>query len=317
MRVSWRDVDDASTAGPADNRSVVRLGPTGDDPLSSDRGVKSTTPDPLAVAVLAAGVDWLTCTASDPARSELLKAIGWGVVYGEAERGNNLKPWTWKGYAGITAGGASVGERYDGAIVRLSSECAADNWLGAVRVAGHVSRLDLAVTVRLPALANPAREAYTVAQSAVPQARGRRVQKASHIETWTEGETAYLGSRQSSRFGRLYNKGLESKEERYNGCWRWEVEYKGDTATAISGEMAQCGNSSESALAYVWDTFDKWGVPPIWGKGAVVPAVTLGRTATDDERRLQWLAVQVAPAIERLIRNGKRIAVLEALGLAD
>ena len=287
------------------------------DPPTSDRGVKSPHVGGEAAAVLAAGVDWLTCTASDPARSELLKAVGWGIVYGEAEAGNDLKPWAWKGYDGISAGAASVGARMDGVIVRLSSECAAGNWLGAVQLANNVSRLDLAVTVRMAEQANPAREAYELARNYLSESRGRRVQKASHIETWSEGETAYLGSRQSARFGRLYNKGLESKEERYANCWRWEVEYKGDTATHIAGEMAQCGNSSEPTLAYVWDTFDRWGVPPIWGRGADIPLVSLGRNPSDDDRRLHWLASQVAPAIERLIRRGKRQSVLEALGLTD
>lgn len=267
------------------------------------------------IAVLAAGVDWLTCTAADPAKVDLLLAVGWATCHKEAEVGNDIRPWTWKGYDGITSGGASVGRRYDGGIVRLSSGCAADNWLGAVRLSDNVSRLDLAVTVRMASLANPAREAYTLARQANPQRKGRRVQKASHIETWSEGETAYLGSRQSSRFGRLYNKGLESKEEQYRDCWRWEVEYKGHPAKAIAGEMAQSGNTSEAVLAYVWDTFDTWGVPPIWGQGAYIPAQESFRTVSDDERRLAWLAAQVAPAVRRLLDRGKRAEVLQALGL--
>jgi hypothetical protein len=296
---------------------MVGIGDRKTDPHTSDRGVKSQNGGVPTHAVLAAGVDWLTCTAAEPARAELLKAVGWATVYGEAEAGNDLRPWSWKGYDGITSGGASVGARMDGTIVRLSSECAAEHWMGAVQLANHVSRLDLAVTVRMESAANPAKEAYELARIHLSERRGRRVQKASHIETWSEGETAYLGSRQSARFGRLYNKGLESKEERYRDCWRWEVEYKGDTATAIAGEMAQCGDSSEPTLAYVWDTFSKWGVPPVWGKHAEVPMGTLGRTATDDDRRLIWLYTQVRPAIDRLIRRGKRAAVLDALGLTE
>jgi len=270
-----------------------------------------------AVAVLTAAVDWLTCTARQGANSGLLAAVGWAAVYAEAEAGNDLRPWLWKGYDGYMSGSAAVGERSDGTICRFSGDRAAHSFCGAVRHADRISRLDLAVTVRMDEDANPARDAYTLAREAIPNARGRRIQKASHIETWNEGETAYLGSRQSARFGRLYNKGLESKEERYRGCWRWEVEYKGDTASAIAGEMAQHGDTSEAPLAYVWDTFATWGIPPIWGRGAFVPLAALGRTATDDDRRLAWLAVQVAPVIARLLRAGKRQQVFDALGLTD
>jgi len=75
MRVSWRDVDDASTAGPAGNRAVVRLGPTGEDPLSSDRGVKSTTPKPLAVA----GRVLVACERSGKVR-DAFSALGFDAV---------------------------------------------------------------------------------------------------------------------------------------------------------------------------------------------------------------------------------------------
>jgi len=274
-----------------------------------------TTEGGEAAAVLAAGVDWLTCTAATPARAELLASIGWAIVYKEAEGGNDLKPWMWKGYEGITAGGASVGKRSDGSLIRLSSGCAADNWRRPANVAEHVSRIDLAVTARLPASANPAAEAWAGATGSGSGRRGRPVQKATHIETRTEGETCYLGSRKSARFGRLYNKGLESKMEEYRDCWRWEVEYKEHAATPIALSVAECGSESEAVLAYVWDTFSTWGVPPSWGLGARVPSQAADRQPSDDERRLAWLYGQVRPVIARLIANGRRADVLSALGL--
>jgi len=268
-----------------------------------------------AAAVLAAGVDWITCTAATPARSELLAAVGWAIAYGEADAGNDLRPWSWMGYSGVTSGGASVGQRSDGVICRLSSGCAADHWIRPASIAEHVSRLDLAVTVRLLPEENPAAEAYRLATQAGAGRRGRSIQRATHIETLSEGETCYLGSRKSARFGRLYNKGLESKEEMYRDCWRWEVEYKEQAATPVAVSVAKCGNQASAVLAYVWDAFASWGSPPGWGVDATIPPGVPARQPNDDERRLGWLYRQVRPVISRLVSHGRRTEVLSALGL--
>jgi len=269
----------------------------------------------VSPTILAAGIDWITCSASNPAHVDLLQLAGEKICIAAAQAGNDLRPWLWKGYEGLTCGGASVGRRADGSLVRLSSDYAALNWNVVHKFSDNVSRCDLAVTVRLGPEANPAGEAYSRPAENLPSRRGRHVQRATHIQTWTEGETTYLGSRQSARFGRLYNKGLESKREEYRDCWRWEVEYKGATAKDVAGKVAQCGSEGEAVLAYVWDTFATWGVPPAWGLGATVPPALAVRTPTDEERRLAWLYAQVRPAVARLVAAGRREAVLSALGL--
>lgn len=297
---------------------MERLAGNGLDPLPTDRGVKYSQRQAGDVAtVLAAGIDWLTCSASDPARVDLLYAIGERIAAAEKERGNDLRLWNWMGYAGVACGGVATGRRNDGSILRLSSDCAAENWLHPVQIAQNVSRLDLAVTVYMPAPSNPAREAWTSAQAGASGGRGRSVQHITHIETAHEGETTYLGSRQSARFGRLYNKGLESGEERYRDSWRWEIEVKKPAALPMARAIADSGGESSAVLAYVWDAYAKWGCPPVWGHDATVPVEELQHAQTDDDRRLAWLATQVAGVVSGLIRRGKRTSVLSALGLTE
>jgi len=287
-------------------------------PLPTDRGAKSSlASSPGRGSVLSAGVDFLTCTAATPSRAEMLRSVGWAVVYAEAEAGNDLRPWTWKGYDGITAGGASCGLRADGSLVRISGGLAAETWKKAATWADHISRLDLAVTVRLPPEANPAAEAFALAGQTALGQRGRSLRSASHIQTWTEGETTYLGSRQSDRYGRLYNKALESKMEEYHDAWRWEVEYKNRASTPVAHTVQNSPSEQEAILALVWDQFRKWGVAPSWGRDAEVGPIVPAREATDTARRLAWLRTQVAPVVRRLEALGRRSDVLEALGLTD
>lgn len=288
------------------------------DPQPSNTGVKSsTTVAGEAVAVLAAGVDYLACSAGTPASADLLKAAGWALAYRQGEEGNDIKPWDWKGYRGIRAGSVECGERPDGVFVRVSGALAATAWRPIARHATHVSRLDLAVTVRLPSDANPAAEVYQTANPANKSGRGRRVQKGRHIETWSEGDTTYLGSRQSDRYGRIYDKGKESKDVAYRDCWRWEVEYKGDTATPLSHVLSSSDAESTAVLAYVWSDFEAFGAPPIWGLGAEVERFVSARPKSDDLRRLEWIRTQVAPSVRILIEHGRMADLLEALGLVD
>lgn len=288
------------------------------DPQLCNTGVKYLTTSPLeAGAVLAAGVDYLACSSGNPASAELLKAAGWALAYKQGEIGNDLKPWDWKGYRGIRSGSVECGERPDGVFVRISGALAAEEWRPIARHAAHVSRLDLAVTVRLLSEANPAADVYRTTNPALKQGRGRRVQKGRHIETWTEGDTTYLGSRKSDRYGRIYDKGKESHDPAFKDCWRWEVEYKGDTATPLSNVLQASDVESTAVLAYVWSDFEAFGAPPTWGLGAEVHRFVATRPKSDDLRRLEWLRTQVAPSVRILIDHGRRAELLEALGLLD
>lgn len=288
---------------------------TNDDPHLTNRGVKSSSADTLGPgSVLAAGVDWLTCTSAIPATAELLGAVGWEITYAEADAGNDLRPFHWKGYEGITAGGSTIGVRHDGTMVRLTSETAAVHWRRCAALASNISRIDLAVTVRLDPEADPALEVYENSPADSGE-RGRRVRKRGNLRDTEGGATTTLGSRNSERYGRLYNKGVESGEERFNNAWRWEVEYKGDTAKVVAREVASGDVEASAVLALTWDQFRRWGYPPVWGTNAEIPPFTLGRKRTDDYRRLEWLRRQVRPVVRHLADKGLLSEVLAALDL--
>jgi DNA relaxase NicK len=123
-----------------------------------------------------------------------------------------------------------------------------------------------------------------------------------HIVSANKGETLYIGSRQSERFARLYNKAAQTHLD--DVAWfRLEVELKGDTAKTYARvintqtllslgdyvwstlkSMCECDNPSLSAFSEHTDTV---GLPKI-------------ERVTDTER---WIIEQVCPAIERFFRE--------------
>lgn len=276
-----------------------------------------THSDSAAAAVLTSGVDWLTCTAATDTGRQQLLAAAWPLLYGEAEAGNDLRPWLWKGYVGYQSGAVAVGEREDGSYCRLSGLAAFAGWRHVAPWWSHVSRLDLQVTVRLSPGANPVRSAWDASMLAGPRRRGRQTQKRSHIETVTEGETCYIGSRSSDRFGRIYNKSLESGLEMYRDCWRWEVEFKGRAATPTASWLSEQHDTSLASAVAVRDAFSRWSAEPTWAAAGPLPPDPPERTRTDAARRLQWLATQVRPVVAQLRAMGYDRAVLVALGLTD
>lgn len=285
-------------------------------PPASNRGAKSPTASGAAAAVLvSAGVDWLTCTARDPARSENLRAVAWQLLYEQAGLGSDLKPWSWMGYGGYICGPIAMGERHDGCYCRLSGRCAHDNWRRCAVWADNVSRIDLQCTVRLPDTTNPAALAYAAVQHPDIRRRGRAVTTATHIENTKRGETTYIGSRSSDRMGRLYNKGVESKEEVYRDCWRWEIEYKNRAAPHVSGWLSLQPDDATAVAATVHRAYADWGAPPDWRAGALDVSSPPARQQTDDERRLAWLYAQVRPVVAGLTERGRLVEVVRALGL--
>jgi hypothetical protein len=264
--------------------------------------------------VISAGVDWITATSRKGTRGTLLSTLAnrWRDLH-EAE-GHQVKAWRWEGYDGHTMDSLSVGTRPDGTIVRLSGDLARQRAPQLLSLADNVSRIDVQVTIQETDLCvNHARRGMAAAK------QDRRVKAGmcttSFITSTPEGSTAYIGSRASERYFRIYDKSAESKHAYPPGCWRFEVEYKGKRAFSVGERMRRLGRSAEGCRCVVVQAFLDYGV--------IIPAPhlptswrdTSPRMETTDERRLRWLESSIAPVVSRMMESLDRPTVMEALGI--
>lgn len=144
------------------------------------------------------------------------------------------------------------------------------------------------------------------------------------------GQTVYLGKRGrngSGRYGRAYDKGLESGASRTLGEWeRFEVEFVGDCAVKVAQVLARSDDWRADARRVAFGSFDFRAVsggasrslarrPRLEGWARVVAvAETLLVRATRRYSSLpglaSWVRVSVAPILERL-------AVAAGVGLVE
>jgi hypothetical protein len=263
--------------------------------------------------IVQVGVDWLTCSATRRASARRLTAIGRRILSAEERRGNIRKLWHFSGYDGLHCGGVQVGERYDGACVRLTSGLADDHWLAAYQEADNLSRIDLQVTVRYgrdprQIISQHYREALCFT---------KRHPRGATVDLWKSSNgssTLYLGQRCSDNFGRIYDKGRESKVDTLRNCVRYERECKGDVAKAMGHLLARSRNRKPQIVAEVSSFITARGVSQGFALSPMT-SIEVPAKISDHDRLLSWLTVQVSPSVKQLIAAGRYNEVLIALGL--
>jgi len=279
----------------------------------------------LEAVQVTAGVDWATLTMRrDKAWSEIWCQRAYACLCAIGGGQERLTPANLMGYIGVRSEGCFVGSREDGYIAILASHHANEHWGTLVYPGVHVARLDVQCTVRLSeTVSTIARDSYSGANDAnsrLPVARRRKL----YIITGSDGgDTLYVGAPSSNQRGRLYNKAVQSMEDEYKDCWRWEVMLRDELAHSCAESVpADPGARALWAVQFVRHWWRARGVslPPI--DIDEVDLKPLQRTkATDDESTLNWLRSQVAPAITRLTQRGYgetiRTIVADAIAAGD
>lgn len=260
--------------------------------------------------------DYLTITAKGDVDRIILEHRAKGILLSEHARGDDLRPLTWRGYDGGQTRHCQYGQRQDSDLLRLSGALAADRLDEVLPLASNVTRLDLCVTCRLPGVTDELiRESYGQGREHQSD-RGRAVDY-QLLEHSRRGSTLYIGSRASRSYGRLYNKFSESQLDYFRGCFRYEVEAKGELAVALARALSVAPDRGASIQQYVHDHFSERGVEPAFHPTGHRLSVQPYRRRPDDSSRLAWLATQVAPTLERLRKRHLLDAGVQALGLAD
>jgi len=292
-------------------------------------------------AILESGVDYITATHLGVDADSGLASFGRHLLREQVQFGERDRDFRFSGYRGRIAGQASYGVRYDSQIVRLSGECARQNWSQVAQLASNVTRLDVQITVLVHD--GPTRRL-------LKHHRQVRRKKNSHgrparFKFWygPDGpEACTLGSRQSDWFGRIYNKHLESGFKEYEGTLRYELELKRTVALSTIALLDQDGDEATKIARLVSDFVAHRGLrAPVVGElleatsgdsclrsvrasSVSIADRVLSLAASDpsvlldsktQRRRAQWLSNCVRPSVQRLIEMGHVDVVLNSLNL--
>jgi hypothetical protein len=265
--------------------------------------------------VVSSGIDWLTCTTRPPGNTLVMQLALERWLRQREQSGYQVKEWNWQGYSGWTTDGISFGDRPDGLIARLSGEVSALHGQSAITWADNVSRLDVQATVQDTDTSFDW-AGYALDQAWLDKRVRAGITKTSEIRTTPSGHTAYIGSRISNRFFRVYDKHAESEGVYPKGSWRFEVEYKGDRAQLMARKLTGAMRIEEACRGVVEQAFLDYGITlPCRPIGANWKD-TCPREMSTDARRLAYLEKNIRPLVARLLEAHDIRDVLGALGLS-
>ena len=256
----------------------------------------------------AAHIDWITTTwragTVDISGGFATKQAEWvWNTMGVPRETYPLEHWAWQGYVGWSCGGLSFGERVDSTIVRVSGALAGAYWRHGKPIGHNVSRLDVCVDVWWNESPDAIIALHNVQSLDARHFATSRPWRIACVNGFGDGDTLYLGSRASDNYCRIYNKEKESPDEpAYQGCTRYEVEFKDAAAREVVGRVGSRRNDTGAIAQEVHSVLVRRGVcilGDLLASGAVNPPVA--RTVTPDERKLEWLRTQVQPTVKHLI----------------
>lgn len=264
---------------------------------------------------LSAGIDWLTVTSQDDDIGHKWQGIYHRDKLDAQKLGKVLreKDFRLMGYTGKSFdGGVKVGYSPRLGWIAICSGGTANSWRMFVGSDVNVTRIDLAITVNLGLEIKDVPRMYWECI----QEEEKKKRTYSIIENSKGGQTLYVGSRKSSRMGRVYDKGAESGSSPPGFKYRYEVEVKKPLSGQIVSALSAVSNVEADVIQRtVYHFFNDRGVPPLFREaGDRVKLETVVRVSTLD-RKLQWIRSQVRPSVQELIVAGRSEELFSALGI--
>lgn len=265
--------------------------------------------------LVSAGVDWITLTCKPGDTQSEFEEMAHALMNVQAQFGNKVKPWSMSGFNGLSCGSVGFGAREDLSLLRLSADVASNDWRRGYRLATHCSRIDLQATFRISGdVMQRIRACHNEALEKVKD--WTRPPEVLLRDSNTTGLTLYLNKRSSDRFGRVYDKGVESQRDYFQNCVRFECQYNGECGSAMARALVQRPVDKLEVLPYLSGYFSRRGVSLPLPNVACYPLID-SRRRTDAEAMLKWLHRQVRPAIGKLLAQGFYDDVIRALQLPN
>jgi DNA relaxase NicK len=128
------------------------------------------------------------------------------------------------------------------------------------------------------------------------------------------GSTVYIGARSSEQYGRVYDKGVQSRTREKGFWWRWEVEFKGELSYLYANQLLQVDDRPGLISSKVAHWF-RTRCTHSYTASCIASCVQHSITKPSLERKLLWLSESVRPTVCLLADKVGRDRVLFALGL--
>jgi len=258
------------------------------------------------------GVDWSTVTTKEPTRYAEWKEAFVACAAQEQAAGYKWAKGAILGYKGEQAGRVFLGERSDGAMLRISGS-AADKYFWLFSPDGaHTTRIDLCANVVMDLPKTDMLSKMYVKALATPNREGRPT-KLSLLVNSDGGSTLYVGSRSSARYGRIYDKGVEEGTHAPGLIYRFELEIKDVMADQAVRLMAQSSAQDRTMLSLIHNFFTERGIPVPWRQPAGEGRLNLPYVPQNDVGSVKWLQGPVASTVARLVGTIGTEATLRAL----
>jgi DNA relaxase NicK len=253
--------------------------------------------------ILEAAIDYVTISAMSNqvalVRSVANKLCSQRVRLGDVDKFSSAL-----GYDGIQVGPVFFGVREDGrGLLRVSGPTAEQAFDELSGKEMHFTRLDIQMTIRRSGLLHNPFLAKTLMRESNRRRLANPTQNYSHVRMIDgngRGDTVMVGSRASGKYARIYDKAAESKDERYDGCWRYEIEYKQHYADLVRDILRDTHNKPDVIVDLIVSQMDAWEIPACVSRETSLFVRGPASLPTDNERSLAWLRKQVLPTVIRL-----------------
>lgn len=251
------------------------------------------------------GLDYITLTASSSQDSIPLYARAVEFLNLEYRLGNRNRPISPNGYEGILCGHVFAGKQGDNVMVRVSGKLAGAFFLDTVGLDVSCTRIDLQATYRLDE--DDEKYGHKEQHKALAARRSSGKTHLGHIRHIIgngAGDTTSVGSRSSSRYGRLYDKQRESDKDEYKCCWRYELELKKPLSDVIRNRLVQADLKEPVVLGTIKWQWGQWGFDVSFIDTKAQSLEGLPASSSDVDRKLEWIKRQVGPSMSYCVEKG-------------
>lgn len=276
-----------------------------DIPPATNRGVNSqpgvVQPSPTSDCIIkSAGIDWLTLTSVSRETKLRMRGVFETISQGDHALGYKTVDAGGHGYTGKRVRHATLQHNGERDLLSVSGERARSTIL-LCKDGDNASRLDIQITFKLEGETADEylRRAERQAENA-PSIRGVRP-TLDHYVSNGKYQTLYIGSPKSDVRIRIYDKFAESKEERYQGCVRYEVQYRNKPSKALWTYMARSGAGTMYLLQHLLGLLNRRGISTDHIMLERHDIVKPKQEQNLKERTKGWWASQVAPSVRRVV----------------